>query len=197
MEMKEFKNENGRNLKIESIFQSACESCWNIYLSYEADSAKNASFDKISLKLTLKYGKVEEFASIRETVIELTEEGCRNLSGIITPKENATACMGNDLNLGEVTGLNESYVCCNNPGLDEIGNFCVQNGGFIKSGVTLNGPADYCFFPETKTYCLAKLFKEGSCRKGEATYKCDGQDTPREGYYDTYTKDLLAWDDCG
>jgi len=197
MGLKEYQSENGRNLQIENIYQTGCPTCWVVYLRFESDSAKNASFDKISIKLALKEGAVEDAVTTRETVIQLTEEECKNALGIATKSVNGTGCSGSDLNLGEVTGFNESYFCCHNPALNDIGTFCVKNGGFVRKGITLNGPADYCFFSESKTYCLAKPFMDGTCRKGEATYKCDGIGTPGEGYYDTYTKDLLAWDDCG
>ncbi|MBN2094481.1 MAG: hypothetical protein JW727_00380 [Candidatus Aenigmarchaeota archaeon] len=188
---------SGRGLKLKSILQNGCPGCWIAYLGFDADSAKGADHDKLTLKLILDEFRVVDSVITRETVVVLTEDECRNASGRVAFVANGTACSGDELNVGEISGLGGLYACCASQNLQEDGKFCLKGGGFYAEGVTLNGPAGYCFFADSRSYCLSKAFMDGACIEGEANYKCDAVGTAAEGFYDTYTKDLVAWYDCG
>lgn len=73
--------------------------------------------------------------------------------------------------------------------------YCQQQGGFVVTGPSLGGPADFCMFEET--YCNAADLQSGDCKKGEAFYVCDAVGSRSEGYYDRDTKALISFAQCG
>lgn len=73
--------------------------------------------------------------------------------------------------------------------------FCEQNMGFVVTGPSTSGPADFCLFEDS--YCTASEFQSGSCRKGENFYVCDAVGSRSEGYYDRDTKALISFAQCG
>ena len=73
--------------------------------------------------------------------------------------------------------------------------YCQQNGGFVVKGPSIEGPTDFCLFPDN-SYCRASDFQAGNCTTGEKFYVCDAIGSRSEGYYDRDTKALIGFVRC-
>lgn len=73
--------------------------------------------------------------------------------------------------------------------------FCEQQGGFVVTGPSLEGSADFCLLQD-QSYCRTKDFQDGLCSRGENFYVCDAVGSRSEGYYDRDTMTLISFAQC-
>jgi len=68
--MSEYRNFNGRNLKVIDIIQAKCPGCWNIELQFNSDSSQEEPImvSKVLVKITLENWEVTDVSTAQTTV---------------------------------------------------------------------------------------------------------------------------------
>ena len=113
--MKQYTDETGRDLKINSVVQFKCRGCWIVHLQYDLDLGKPTDIytnDRMTVNISLDNWKVVDVASGRGGIIVLTPEECIAKGGRTVNIVGGDTCNTNETNIGDVKGFISPNICC-------------------------------------------------------------------------------------
>ena len=113
MNMTEYPDWNGSELKITNVLRARCPGCWVIDIEFYMASEKDPErIDKAKVKITLGDWKVVDVVYARGSAIILTNEECTKQDGRVVNTAGGYACDDNETNSGDVKGFTSPNVCC-------------------------------------------------------------------------------------
>ena len=113
--MKPYTDENGRDLKINSVVQARCLGCWSVYIQYNLDIGKSTNTytnDRMIVNITLTDWKVTDAVSSRRGVIVVSPVECLAKGARTVNIVGGDSCSINETNIGDVKGFISPNICC-------------------------------------------------------------------------------------